>query len=65
MRYRTVFDKTQHGQAMYESILLTIALVAGMWGWRWMAGGNGMVAVLLEAMRDWHGRFAALLALPV
>ena len=53
------------GQAMVEVLVVTLVVVAGFWGLGWTEGGNGVVTLLLEALRDWHQRFAAALALPV
>lgn len=55
----------QRGQAAVEVLLLTMVLIAGFWGVGWMQGDSGVLAMLLDALRGWHQRFAATLALPV
>jgi len=53
------------GQAAFETLAITLILVAGFWGLRWMHGEGGALAVLVQALRLWHERFANLLAIPV
>lgn len=54
------------GQAMVETLVVTLVLVVGVWGLGWMDGsGQGALAQLVSAMRDWHARYAAALSLPV
>lgn len=53
------------GQAAWEALLVTLVLVAGFWGVGWASGGDGVIALLLDAMRAWHHRYATVLALPV
>lgn len=64
-RQSSALQRAESGQALYESLLLTVVLVAGVWGWNWMTDGEGLIAVLMNAMRLWHTRFAAVLAIPV
>lgn len=54
------------GQAALETLLITLLLVIGIWGvGAWRGEGDGVMAQLLGALRLWHQRFAATLALPV
>lgn len=53
------------GQAAWEVVLVTLVLVAGFWGVGWAAGGEGVVALLLDAVRSWQQRYATVLALPI
>lgn len=54
------------GQAMVETLVVTLVLVMGVWGLGWVDGsGQGALAQLVSAMRDWHARYAAALSLPV
>lgn len=55
----------QSGQSVTETLLITLVLVAGFWGYGWMRGEQGLVALLVSALMTWHQRFSSLLALPV
>lgn len=58
-------DAHSQGQAVFEALAITLVLAAGFWGLRWMHGEGGALALLVQALRLWHERFATLLALPV
>ena len=57
--------RQQGGQAALEVALVTLLIVAGFWGMGWVQGDGGVVTQLINGLRQWHHRFASLLALPL
>jgi hypothetical protein len=54
----------EQGQAAMECLIVTVLLV-GLTGAGMFGEGGGLLGWLLEALRGFHGRFAATLALPL
>ncbi|VCU71577.1 hypothetical protein PIGHUM_03662 [Pigmentiphaga humi] len=52
----------QRGQSAVE-YLVVVVLMLGIGGW--MGGGGGLLETVLQALRGFHFRFAAVLALPL
>lgn len=56
--------RTQRGQSAVE-YLVVVTLVIGLAGVGWLGEGGGLLGWLLDALRGFHYRFAASLALPL
>ncbi len=64
MREWNAVARYQRGQSAIE-YLVVVTLVLGLAGSGWLGEGGGLLGWLLDALRGFHHRFAASLALPL